>query len=963
MLRILTVFLLLLAASSTLAADFIVYPNGFGGTHRNIAEAVAAATHGDRIFLMSGVFSGTGNRDVLVYRDIEIRANDGPGTAIIDCGGSSAEPHRAFRFEYCAATLYGVTIRGGYAVNGGAVTVEEGSTTLTLCTFMDNTASSYGGALDVFEEANLTIERCTFDSNRADLRGGAVMIRSWSDVQISQGTFFANGSPEGAHLFLIEDATSSIDRSLLVWGHEGTAVSDYYGGAVTVTCSDVFGNRDGDWVNTIAGQAGGGNLSVDPEMCDPMGDHYGVVVTSPVYTASTCGWMGAVGGDFGWSDPVYGVRADGRGMYGTIQEAMDAIDPGMEIVLEDGVYDSDGNVNLDPAGKAMTLRSRSDDPTLCMIQGNDCGMYGVGCPALVLNDGEGSETVFEGLGFESSWILGMVEIHGAVGARFRNCLFGYDAWSPPVDFAGMGATPTVSFTDCVFNARITGDSWALNLEGCTVYSKLFQDSPAGGTIRNTLFEGCTGGASDIGGAVYIADSTAPILFQSTDFVDCSISGGTRNFGGAVYLNDPNEVTFNGCEFTGCHADSLGGDIYVRVDWGGSSVNLESCLFTGTGLPTAFRGGSLSTGSLPVTATECVWSNYAAESSGGAISFYSSTLTMTECRIEDSSAGRAAALSGHQASVDLTDCGFYRNSASGFAGAIEITASELAMSYCNLVGNSAGYSGAVQITGHKDGAEHVFDHVVLAENTAGAGAGGVEVIDAHARFEQCTIHGNEVNSSSYDRGQVSVSDDARVDLYHTLVTGSQSTSALDFSTYGSTPGFATAYCSNVYGNVGGDWTGPLAGMLGSDENISVSPVYCDPMNGVLTLNEVSPCLPDNNACSTQIGAKGLGCSGPSTGVGDPVVAAPVLDGAFPNPFNPTTTIAYELPRDAAVTLTIHDAAGRLVRTLRSDDFEAAGRREALWDGRDDGGRPIASGVYLVRMKAAGVVQVERVALIK
>lgn len=209
----------------------------------------------------------------------------------------------------------------------------------------------------------------------------------------------------------------------------------------------------------------------------------------------------------------------------------------------------------------------------------------------------------------------------------------------------------------------------------------------------------------------------------------------------------------------------------------------------------------------------------------------------------------------------------------------------------------------------------------------------------------------------------VGHEAQVDLYHSLVTASETVAGVGFHEIEGVTGVFTAYCSNIHGNVGGDWVGPLAGLLGDDENISASPVYCDPMNGVLSLNEVSPCLPDNNACSTQIGARGLGCSGPSTGVGDPVVAAPVLDGAFPNPFNPTTTIAYELPHDAAVTLTIHDAAGRLVRTLRSDDFEAAGRREALWDGRDDGGRPIASGVYLVRLKAAGVVQVERVALIK
>ncbi len=56
---------------------------------------------------------------MLVDGDIEIRANGGSG-AVIDCGGSEAEPHRAFVFEYCDALLYGVEIINGYAQDGGA---------------------------------------------------------------------------------------------------------------------------------------------------------------------------------------------------------------------------------------------------------------------------------------------------------------------------------------------------------------------------------------------------------------------------------------------------------------------------------------------------------------------------------------------------------------------------------------------------------------------------------------------------------------------------------------------------------------------------------------------------------------------------------------------------------------------------------------------------------------------------
>lgn len=71
---------------------------------------------------------------------------------------------------------------------------------------------------------------------------------------------------------------------------------------------------------------------------------------------------------------------------------------------------------------------------------------------------------------------------------------------------------------------------------------------------------------------------------------------------------------------------------------------------------------------------------------------------------------------------------------------------------------------------------------------------------------------------------------------------------------------------------------------------------------------------------------------------------VLLGNYPNPFNPTTSIAFELPRDMRVRLVVYDVRGSLVRQLL-DDVQPAGRRDVLWDGRDAAGRASASGVYL------------------
>jgi len=88
----------------------------------------------------------------------------------------------------------------------------------------------------------------------------------------------------------------------------------------------------------------------------------------------------------------------------------------------------------------------------------------------------------------------------------------------------------------------------------------------------------------------------------------------------------------------------------------------------------------------------------------------------------------------------------------------------------------------------------------------------------------------------------------------------------------------------------------------------------------------------------------------------------LEQNVPNPFNPSTTIAFTLREAGEVTLAVYDATGRRVRTLVS------GRREArsydvAWDGRDDAGTRVASGVYFYRLTAGSFTQTKKMVLLK
>ena len=84
--------------------------------------------------------------------------------------------------------------------------------------------------------------------------------------------------------------------------------------------------------------------------------------------------------------------------------------------------------------------------------------------------------------------------------------------------------------------------------------------------------------------------------------------------------------------------------------------------------------------------------------------------------------------------------------------------------------------------------------------------------------------------------------------------------------------------------------------------------------------------------------------------------------YPNPFRPTTTIAYELAAPAHVRLAIYDVSGRLVRVLKDAPSES-GRQIATWDGIGEGGVKVASGVYFCRLEAGSRAETRRIVLLK
>ncbi len=104
--------------------------------------------------------------------------------------------------------------------------------------------------------------------------------------------------------------------------------------------------------------------------------------------------------------------------------------------------------------------------------------------------------------------------------------------------------------------------------------------------------------------------------------------------------------------------------------------------------------------------------------------------------------------------------------------------------------------------------------------------------------------------------------------------------------------------------------------------------------------------------------------PALGIGDDdlLPTAYRLKANYPNPFNPSTTIEYQLAKAGQTTLIVYNSLGQQVRTL-VNGLRTAGQHSTTWDGRDDFGKEVSSGVYILRMQSGQFARSQRMTLLR
>ena len=93
------------------------------------------------------------------------------------------------------------------------------------------------------------------------------------------------------------------------------------------------------------------------------------------------------------------------------------------------------------------------------------------------------------------------------------------------------------------------------------------------------------------------------------------------------------------------------------------------------------------------------------------------------------------------------------------------------------------------------------------------------------------------------------------------------------------------------------------------------------------------------------------------------AADAVEGAYPNPFNSSVHLRYHLDEPGRVEVAVYSTTGQLIRRLSSHEQAQPGSYLVVWDGQSDGGTPVASGVYFVRVKSPSLVKSFKLSLIR
>jgi hypothetical protein len=550
-----------------------------------------------------------------------------------------------------------------------------------------------------------------------------------------------------------------------------------------------------------------------------------------------------------------------------------------------------------------------------------------------------------------------------------------------LSFSPSLESQTAELTDCVFSGNSASVGGALEHEGghLTMTHCVLADNSAteggaikteasGLTVRTSTF---AGNRAVAGSSLYCAQWSAAGLENS---ILASGSQGAAVFcdGGTAILTCCDIWDNAGGDWVGCIADQYGANgnisadpMFCDPDNGDYRIyNLSPC--APAQQPTCGLIGALGVGCMQTIYTirpngtgtyPTIQAAVDAASAGTIIELTDGVFTGSgnrdvdfrgkAIRIRSQSRNPAACVIDCEGSVAYEHRGFRFSSGEGVGSVLE--GLTIQRGHIRDGGGIYCYSSSPTIL-----------RCVLLDNEATSFGGGIYCEnEASPVISSCTIAGN---GASEGGGGIECYDSSAPQIVNTIIAFSDAQEAVHCAAVSS----PTLSCCDLYGNAGGDWVGQIAGQVGTNGNIGLDPWFCDLAAGDVMLATGSNCAPEQAppGCGL-IGALGVGCEYPSGTPEPPVPSMLFLARPAPNPFSGETVLSYGIPAgnaSARVSLEVVDPNGRVVRGL-VNAVAGPGAYRVRWNGTDDRGGELPSGIYWLRMRVGNREMNERIVRIR